>query len=171
MPSPRLIRFLYNQLAFAYEATLALGARIGISHELHIRRHLIANLEFPPGAHLLDLGCGTAAVRRYLPKHIHYVGLDFALYMLRRARPDSVAQGRLLCADLQSPPLRPHQFDVLFCMGVLQHLPQPRHTLTQLPRLLRSGAQILILDEQQPDRKSTRLNSSHSSVSRMPSSA
>jgi ubiquinone/menaquinone biosynthesis C-methylase UbiE len=149
VPPSRLIRFLYNRLAFAYEPILSLGARLGISHEVHIRQQILAQLDFPAGARLLDLGCGTAAVRSYLPDSIRFVGLDLALNMLRRGDSNK-AKGSLLCADLEAPPLRPHQFDAILCMGVLQHLPTPRTALPLIARLLRPPGRILILDEQQP---------------------
>ena len=149
MPSSRLIRFLYNRLAFAYEPILSLSARLGVSHEVHIRQQILAQLDFPVGARLLDLGCGTAAVRSYLPESIRYVGLDLALNMLRQGDSNK-ATGSLLCADLEAPPLLPQQFDVILCMGVLQHLSTPRAALRRMLPLLRPPGRILILDEQQP---------------------
>jgi ubiquinone/menaquinone biosynthesis C-methylase UbiE len=150
LPSSRLIRFLYNRLAFAYEPVLSLGARLGISHEVHIRQQILAHLDFPTGARLLDLGCGTAAARSFLPESIRYVGLDLALNMLRQADKSNPALTPRICADLEAPPLLPHQFDVILCMGVLQHLSTPQTALRRMARLLRPPGRILILDEQQP---------------------
>src|SRR5207253_1148909 len=41
-------------------------------------------------------------------------------------------------------PFRPGAFDGCYCIGVVQHTPDPQETMRTLPRLLRLGGQIAI---------------------------
>jgi SAM-dependent methyltransferase len=45
---------------------------------------------------------------------------------------------------MYSPPFRPGSFDACYCIGVLQHTPDPLRALRSLPQLLRPSGQIAI---------------------------
>ena len=100
---------------------------------------------------ILDIGCGEGALRATLPARLRprLVGLDASATMLR-AHPPPVVH-----ADAAALPFVADVFDAAVAINVLDHLPE---------RPSRSTRPIV-------DRKSTRLNSSHSLLSRMPSSA
>lgn len=147
--SNRMLRWFYNRIAFAYEPVLALGARLGLSHELPIRRQVLPYLDLPAGARVLELGCGTAANRPYLPADISYLGLDFSMGMLRRGARQTIPVS-LLCADTRSVPLAPASFHLVLAMGLLQHLADPALALHQMARLAQPDGRILIIDELGP---------------------
>lgn len=152
-PAPwrhRFWRGFYDQAAFLYDPVLALGERIGLGTESQIRREVIARLSLPPQARILDLGCGTGASRPYLPAAAFYMGLDASFGMLRRARRKN---SRLklpaiwLHADAQSLPLQTAAFDLVLCMGLLQHLSAPAQAINEMLRVCVPGGKILLLDE------------------------
>ena len=77
-------------------------------------------------------------------------------------------------------------YDLIFANQIVEHLVYPDRLLSQLKRVLRPGGRIVVTTPNydyvkndlpsysqlgDPDRKSTRLNSSHERLSRMPSSA
>ena len=107
------------------------------------RRFLVSRVEAGPGDRVLDVATGTGAVAQELlrQKGCTVVGVDQSPEMLSVAREHLSAKVDLVEASAESLPFADDSFDGL--------------TFTYLLR----------------DRKSTRLNSSHSSPSRMPSSA
>ncbi len=47
-------------------------------------------------------------------------------------------------ADVRSLPLRPEQFDYVYCFGVLQHTPDVRQSFLSLPPMLRPGGRLAV---------------------------
>ena len=50
----------------------------------------------------------------------------------------------LFQADLRNAPLRPGSFDVVICLGVIQHTPNPEQTIASLAAQLRPGGRLVI---------------------------
>ena len=48
-------------------------------------------------------------------------------------------------ADINASPLRPRSFDVVICLGVIQHTPSPEQTIADLARHVKSGG-LLVID-------------------------
>jgi ubiquinone/menaquinone biosynthesis C-methylase UbiE len=88
-PAPlrhRLWRSFYDRIAFAYDDVLDWADRLRISSERRVRAEVIAGLYLPAGAHVIDVGCGTAANFEFLPSGISYVGVDLSAKMLQVAK-------------------------------------------------------------------------------------
>jgi tRNA (uracil-5-)-methyltransferase TRM9 len=92
--------------------------------------------QVPPGARVLELGCGDGKTARWLARHAPpalYLGLDHSAAMLERARRYSLAAGGLPgsagfgLADLTAPGglplLRAAAFDWVLAFAVWHHLP------------------------------------------------
>ena len=139
---------------------------------LRIVRRLVPNVQT-----VLDLGCGDGVLGRMLLSEYPQARcafLDFSQPMLDLARKAIARDGQeqrsqLLLADLGdaawTKAVNPsHPFDVVLSGFCIHHQPdsQKRRIYKQVFELLKPGGL---------DRKSTRLNSSHSKQSRMPSSA
>lgn len=80
-------------------------------------------IRYQKGQKILDIGCGPADILKYLPKEVHYTGLDLNEDYIRKARkayPDKL----FLAGDINeaSFPLDDQQFDVVFFIGVQHHL-------------------------------------------------
>ena len=146
----RFWRFFYDRVAFAYDATLHLADRLHIGSEERIRREFLTGFKLKPGARILEVGCGTAANRTFLPSESSYIGLDHSQRMLRRAQKicsEAGLVGHFVRADALRLPLDSGTMDFALAMGVIQHLAYPVHALKEVVRTVKPGAQLLLIDE------------------------
>ncbi len=107
---------------------------------LSVTRRGLALCAFPPGARLLDIGCGAGATLRLL-RALGYraVGCD--------RQPDPAAAGLpLLCCTALALPLRSGILDGLLCECVLSLLPDSKAALREMARVLRPAGRLLLSD-------------------------
>lgn len=103
----------------------------------------------PPGARVLELGCGTGQMCLYLAAaRRRVVGADLSLPALElgaaAARHFGVAGVQFVETDLRAPGLRAGAFDVVYASGVLHHTPDPRASFAAICRLARPGGILVI---------------------------
>ncbi|MBU0495208.1 MAG: class I SAM-dependent methyltransferase [Chloroflexi bacterium] len=139
-----LVRWLYDRLAGALAASEDTAR-----WDAFLRAVPIASQE-----RMLDVG--TAA--GHLPLAVagkpgfqgHVVGLDWSLPLIQRAQQQVRDQGlaghtAFLVADARDPlPFALAPFDTVFCLGVLDALPQPEERLADLARLTRPGGRLVL---------------------------
>jgi GT2 family glycosyltransferase/2-polyprenyl-3-methyl-5-hydroxy-6-metoxy-1,4-benzoquinol methylase/glycosyltransferase involved in cell wall biosynthesis len=102
-----------------------------------------------PGARVLDLGCGSGAVGRFLARRDGQIapidGLTISQAEAERARPD---YRRLEVADLDQADLTQlfecGAYDVIICADVLEHVRQPSRVLHACRELLAPGGVALL---------------------------
>lgn len=90
------------------------------------------------GPVILDAGCGARA--REYPPGATVVGIDMDGHAL--ARNTSVDEK--IIGDLQSHQFERDSFELIYCHGVLDHLPHPELALQNMAQALRPGGQIEI---------------------------
>lgn len=149
-PRHRFWRWFYDRAAFAYDPILQLADRLRLGSEGRIRRRVLAGLPLNAGSTVLDLGCGTAASRPYLPATIHYIGVDFSRGMLRHAAAICAArqlQATFVQADAQALPFAAKAMDLVLAMGVLQHVYAAPLAIGETLRTAKPGARLLLIDE------------------------
>lgn len=105
-------------------------------------------LQIRPGHKVLDLGCGPAKARPWLPEDISYTGIDFNERHLETARKlypnDIFLSGDLGTLDMEEK----GQYDVVMMMGVLHHLDdyQASSVLTHIPEFLKPTGCFFAMD-------------------------
>jgi cyclopropane fatty-acyl-phospholipid synthase-like methyltransferase len=89
-----------------------------------VRKELIDKVIRPePGVRILDLGCGTAEILKYLPRAVEYWGYDISPEYIERARAAYGERGNFHCGMLSTAELAElPKFDVVLAIGVLHHL-------------------------------------------------
>lgn len=93
-----------------------------------------------PDMAVLDAGCGKGEFLDKLgPAVRQAVGIDLSKESVRKAG-HSVALG-----TLEALPFRDETFDLITCRWVVEHLEDPRKSLSELNRVLRSGGRVILL--------------------------
>lgn len=113
------------------------------------RRRFDATTGWPrrlEGQFVLEAGCGAG---RFTPLALD-AGAEVVSFDLSNAVEAALANNRgaerlhLLQASLLAIPLRRGMFDKIFCMGVIQHCPDPKKAFLSLAPFLRPGGEIVI---------------------------
>jgi SAM-dependent methyltransferase len=116
-----------------------------------MRRSFLADIAFPPGAHVLEVGCGTGVLSRVLarwPGINSVVGVDTAPSLLDKARELAADLANLTFqeADGRSLPFKAEAFDVVIFDSTLSHVARPEDALVQAFGVLRPGGWLGIFD-------------------------
>ncbi|GAA4419015.1 methyltransferase domain-containing protein [Acidovorax lacteus] len=102
----------------------------------------------PDGARVLDLGCGTGALGRWLLQKARQVTVDGVTLSEAEAEIASASYGRLVVGDLETLDLLQTfagtRYDAIVCADVLEHLKQPEQVLQACRSLLQPTGQLLI---------------------------
>jgi SAM-dependent methyltransferase len=116
-----------------------------------LRRAFLAEVPFPDGARVLEVGCGTGVLTRVLarwPGVGEVVGVDPAPVFLAKAR--ELAAGlpnlRFEEADGRALPFEDGRFDVVVFDSTLSHVPGPERALGEAFRVLRPGGLLAAFD-------------------------
>ena len=94
-----------------------------------------------PGSAVLDIGCKSGDLQRYLPPDVRYQGVDIA--------PEFAAPNTMVHDISSGLPFPDVSFDYVFCIEVLEHVPNPYDTLGEIHRVLRPDG-VLILSVPNP---------------------
>lgn len=116
-----------------------------------MRRAFLADIEFPAGARVLEVGCGTGVLTRLLarwPRVVTVAGVDPAGPLLNRARrlAAELANVTFHEADGRAVPFDGETFDVVVLDSALSHIPDPDAVLAEARRVLRPGGWLAIFD-------------------------
>ena len=140
------------------EADPALVSRIAEVLELRaadpqqqaMRQTYLGDIQFPQGARVLDVGCGTGAVTRELatwPDVAEVVGVDPSPTFLASARAlDRSANVRFVEGDTRALGFQDGSVDAVVFHTTLCHVPGPELALGEAARVLRPGGWLAIFD-------------------------
>jgi 2-polyprenyl-6-hydroxyphenyl methylase/3-demethylubiquinone-9 3-methyltransferase len=114
-----------------------------------VRLAFVAEHASLSGVRALDVGCGGGLLSEALSrKGATVTGIDLAPGMVEVARLHAAEQGlsvdyRVTSAEELAAGLA-HGFDVITCMEMLEHVPQPQHMLATLASLVRPGGSVFV---------------------------
>ncbi len=108
---------------------------------------------FPPGARVLEAGCGTGAQTVILARHspdAQFLAIDRSAESLARARAAVDEAGctnvRFAQADVFALPYPDGDFDAGFVCFLLEHVADPPAALAGLRRVLRPGGTLTVIE-------------------------
>ena len=143
-----MVKAFYEEHPFPnYDDHDSVRSLIEKSRARHLRA--TARRADPVQRAVLEVGCGTGQLIE-LPRHrLPHRGRRGPVYELaapgREVPPRARAVARALRADEPVPPaLRPEQFDVVLCNGVLHHTSDPHGGFRSIARLVKPGGHIVI---------------------------
>lgn len=111
-----------------------------------LRRIAGGSLEIFRGRDVLEAGCGAGRFTEVmLAAGARVFAADISSAVDANYANCGGAEGYFVCqADIVRLPLQTGQFDVVVCVGVIQHTPDPEHTMTVLCSYVRPGGTLLI---------------------------
>jgi ubiquinone/menaquinone biosynthesis C-methylase UbiE len=96
-----------------------------------------------PGSTVLDLGCGRGGLVEQLRHPLSLItGVDSDEQSLRQHRLEAFARAAAVADAL---PFQPAYFDLVFSSWLLEHLPNPDHTLREIGRVLRPNGFFIFI--------------------------
>jgi len=98
------------------------------------------------GKHVFEAGCGAGRFTEILIGAGAYVtSIDLSSAVEANALNFPAGdQHRIAQADILDLPFRPKQFDIVLCLGVIQHTPKPEATIQRLYDQVKPGGWLVI---------------------------
>jgi ubiquinone/menaquinone biosynthesis C-methylase UbiE len=145
---PRFVTWLYDRGASTYDRIKEFDPR---EEAWFLGEPLCRALSAAPHPWVLDVATGTARLPLALLRQLDFDGqilaLDRSLGMLREARRKTARfedRVRLIQHDATQLPFDDQVFDAVTCVESLEFLPDPKATLKEMVRVLRSGGVMLV---------------------------
>lgn len=110
-----------------------------------LERCLGAPLESLDGKRVLEAGSGAGRFTEVLLDHgADLDSFDFSAAVEANAMNNGGRRFQLAQADIRHIPFAPLAYDVVLCLGVLQHTPDTEQSIARLWEMVRPGGQLVI---------------------------
>ena len=105
------------------------------------------SLEMLKNKTILEAGCGAGRFTEVLlQNHSKVFAFDISTAVEANYENCKSFQNYFVCqADILNLPVPPHQFDIVMCIGVIQHTPSPEKTIESLCSQVKPGG-LLVID-------------------------
>jgi ubiquinone/menaquinone biosynthesis C-methylase UbiE len=105
-------------------------------------------MDLPQGKKILDAGAGESQYKKFCD-HLEYTSQDYAVYDgmgdSKGIHKESRDYSNLdIVSDITSIPVEKGTFDVVMCIEVFEHLPNPIEALVELDRVLKPGGKLIM---------------------------
>lgn len=94
-------------------------------------------------ASVLEIGCGVSDIFYFLSPDINYFGVDPSQFSIKELENLNLNL-RLSVGYAENIPFENNKFDAVFSFQVLEHLFDPRQSLLEMIRVVRSGGYIIV---------------------------
>jgi ubiquinone/menaquinone biosynthesis C-methylase UbiE len=92
---------------------------------------------------LLDIGCGSGALlEHFSERSVHCVGFDLSQNIMAYHQKRAAFPG--FVGSVEQIPLVDDTFDMLTCLGLIEHLADPVAALREMKRVVRLGGRAMI---------------------------
>lgn len=109
-----------------------------------LEHSIIRDLLPSSGHRIIDIGCGFGRLADcYLDRFEQVVMLDGSMTLLRQARESLKERATYIAADAKRLPFSGSSFDCALMMRVFHHLPDSRHALDGVKRVLGRGGRFV----------------------------
>ncbi len=130
---------------------VVLEMRAADARQLEMLESYLSEINFPPDARVLEIGCGTGGVTRTLaqwPGVSEAVGIDPSAVFLSKARELGHAIPNLSFekGDGRSLPFDDKSFDVVVIHTTMCHVPDPEGLTAEAYRVLRQNGWLAVFD-------------------------
>lgn len=119
------------------------------AHRPELRR-IIADLDLPAGARVLDVACGDGAYSRWLAEEVGsqgvVTGIDVSQAYLGIAQGRALPSRQFAAAQAESLPFPDNTFDLAWCAQSMMSLEQPAVVLQHILRVIRPGGRLALLE-------------------------
>ena len=132
-----------------------------ISFRLHMkwREKVNAAMQIQPGSKVLDLCCGTGDWTFALSKAVgpkgQVIGVDFSEGMLsvakRKGQQHMLDNITFIQGNAMQLPFEVNSFDYITIGFGLRNVPDAKHVLAEMKRVVKPGGMIVILETSQPE--------------------
>ncbi|MFH0854451.1 MAG: class I SAM-dependent methyltransferase [bacterium] len=100
------------------------------------------------GMRILDVGCGNGRLSElFSDKELNYFGIDNSEKLIEEAKKKLEIRANFIIGDVLELPFRENEFDIIFCIAVLHHIPSKalrKKAMIEMGRVLKPGG-ILIM--------------------------
>ena len=97
--------------------------------------------------HVLEIGCGAGRFTEILLDfpYVRLTSIDYSLAVEANSLnfPKNYKH-RITQADVMKLPFKPKQYDIVICLGVIQHTPNPEKTIEKLFEQVKPGGNLVI---------------------------
>ncbi|GAB4300794.1 MAG: demethylmenaquinone methyltransferase [Myxococcota bacterium] len=136
---------MFDRIAFRYDL---MNLLISFGQTTLWRKRAFASLRLPNEARILDVGCGTGWVVKYLKKRFPNAiieGMDISSEMLAKARRND-PQTRYFWGDVTAIPVADSSCDLVTTIFTMRNFPELTKSLSEMTRVLKPGGKLVILD-------------------------
>jgi len=127
----------------------AINAELGLPSYEDMQKMITEMVDTENGVGL-DVACGTGALARSIAEKMLLIyGIDISIGMLEKAseyaRQNDIGNVHFARANVERLPFPDGVFDWVTCTGALHTFPNTRKALSEMVRVLKTGAQLAVL--------------------------